>query len=282
MLLLRRLLPSTCALAQASAQGMQLLLPSPDYALGLLQTWGKSHSYGHRRPGCTSSLAGCVLCCPSGSYLNFIYLSLNHSSLHLCHVCVPIRSGYFCVTSGRHIVCHTARYYGPGMLTLAELGTFSCQAVQKQRRDRRASTCLHSLRCCQSVRPWEHAAPCADACLCPTKAMQLHGLQHSHKGMNRRSASPSMLCQNQGIARALPDPGRAEPAGPQARMLVAKIQINPGGLRHERCVACNTPDIVSCPVEFSRAFTFYVAIPLFIGYLFNEFHEFIFVGRTII
>ena len=46
--------------------------------------------------------------------------------------------------------------------------------------------------------------------------------------------------------------------------------------------ACSTPDIVSCSVEFTRAFTFYVAIPLFIGYLLNELHLFIFVGRTII
>ena len=65
MLLLTRLLPSTCALAQASAEGMQLLLPSPGVCGRASPDWGKGHSYGYSRPGHTSSLAGYVLCCLS-------------------------------------------------------------------------------------------------------------------------------------------------------------------------------------------------------------------------
>ena len=69
MLQLRRLLPSTCAVAQASAEGMQLLLPSLDVCGRASPDWGKATATATGAQGRPRHLLGMVLCYLSESNL---------------------------------------------------------------------------------------------------------------------------------------------------------------------------------------------------------------------
>lgn len=58
MLLLRCLLPSTCAVAQASAEGMQLLMHSPDVCGRASPDWGKATAMATGAQGIPRHLLG--------------------------------------------------------------------------------------------------------------------------------------------------------------------------------------------------------------------------------
>ena len=51
-------------------------------------------------------------------------------------------------------------------------------------------------------------------------------------------------------------PGASAPEGPRARTLVGNLHIGPGILRINFVFACNTPDIVCCPLQIFRALAF--------------------------